>query len=47
MEPPSSDAEPLRDQETAQVRATDGLLVAADEFCNQHRALVAMRRTEQ
>src|SRR6059058_4248463 len=34
MEPPSSDAEALRDQETAQVRATDGLLVAADEFCD-------------
>lgn len=34
MEPPSSDAEALRDQETAQVRASNGLLVAADEFCN-------------
>src|SRR3954451_18497615 len=34
MEPPSSDAEALRDQETAQVRATDGLLVAADKFCD-------------
>ena len=32
MEPPSSDAEALRDQETAQVRAPHGLLVAADEF---------------
>src|SRR5579864_8736445 len=34
MEPPSSDAEALRNQETAQVRAADGLLVAADEFCD-------------
>jgi hypothetical protein len=32
MEPPSSDAEALRDQETAQVRASNGLLVAADEL---------------
>ena len=32
MEPPSSDAEALRDQETAQVRAAHGLLVAANEF---------------
>ena len=34
MEPPSSDAEALRDQETAQIRASNGLLVAADEFCD-------------
>ena len=34
MEPPSSDAEALRDQETAQVRAAHSLLVAADEFCD-------------
>lgn len=34
MEPPSSDAEPLRRQETAQVRASNGLLVTADEFCD-------------
>jgi uncharacterized protein (DUF3084 family) len=34
MEPPSSDAEALRDQETAQVRATHSLLVTANEFCD-------------
>ena len=32
MEPPSSDAEALRDQQAAQVRATNGLFVTADEF---------------
>src|SRR5262245_53108853 len=31
IEPPSSNAEPLRDQQPAQVRAADSLLVAADE----------------
>ncbi len=37
MEPPSSDAEPLRDQQTAQVGAANGLLVAADELRNLKR----------
>src|SRR5438552_7945657 len=32
MESPSSDAEALRDQQTAQVRAAHRLFVAADEF---------------
>ena len=37
MEPPSSDAEALRDQQTAQVRAAHGLFVAADEFGHLER----------
>lgn len=37
MEPPSSDAEALRRQETAQVRAPHGFLVAANEFCDLER----------
>jgi hypothetical protein len=37
MEPPSSDAEALRDQETAQVRPAYGLLVAADKRGNFER----------
>lgn len=31
MEPPSSDSEPLRREDTEQVRAAHGFLVAADE----------------
>ena len=40
MKPPSSNAEALRDQQAAQIRATNGLFVTADEFrhleCGQH-----------
>ena len=32
VEPPAPDAEPLRDQQSSQVRATNGLLMTADEF---------------
>ena len=42
MEPPSSDAEALRRQETTQVRAPNGLLVAANElrhFERSHQAI--------
>ena len=46
MEPPSSDAKPLRSQETGQVRAPYGLLVAADElryFERGHQAVPVVR----
>ena len=45
MEPPSSDAEALRRQETAQVRAANGLLVAADEFGDLERRHQAIRQS--
>jgi len=38
MEPPSSDAEALRDQKTAQVRAAHGFLMAADELRDLERS---------
>jgi hypothetical protein len=44
MKPPSSDAEPLRDQQTAQVRAANGLFVAADEFGNLERRHQSIRQ---
>jgi hypothetical protein len=42
MKPPSSHAEPLRRQQTTQVRAANGFLVAADELGNlegSHQAI--------
>ena len=43
MKPPSSDAEPLRRQQTAQVRASNGFLVAADELGNLEGGHQAIR----
>jgi hypothetical protein len=43
-EPPSSTAEPLRDQQAAQVRATHRLLVAADEVGNLERRQQSVRQ---
>ena len=47
MEPPSSDAEALREQQAARVRATNGLFVAADELrhleCGQQAIWQAFR----
>ena len=45
MKPPSSDAEALRDQQTAQVRATNRLLVAADELRDLERGHQPIRQS--
>jgi hypothetical protein len=44
MKPPSSDAEALRRQQTAQVRAADRLLVAPDELRDVKRGHQAIRQ---
>jgi hypothetical protein len=45
MEPPSSDAEALRDQQAAQVRPPNGLFVTADEFCHLEGRQKAIRQS--
>src|SRR2546426_614688 len=45
MEPPSSNAEALRDEQAAQVRAANGLLVAADEFRHFERGHQPVRQS--
>jgi hypothetical protein len=37
MKPPSSDAEPLRIEKAAQIRAADSFFAAADELGNLER----------
>ena len=45
MKPPSSDAEALRDEQAAQVRATNGLFVTADELRDLERGQQAIRQS--
>lgn len=45
MEPPSSDAEPLRDEQPAKVRASHRLLVTADELCHLKRRDQSVRQS--
>jgi hypothetical protein len=45
IEPPSSNAESLRDQQAAQVRATDSLFVTTDKFCDLERGQQPIRQS--
>ena len=45
MEPPSSNAEALGDQQAAQICATNRLFVTADELCDFERLQEAVRQS--